>query len=1442
MILRIPTPFVSVLGLALCLLALSTPGQAQTSTPHTVAKSCGTPGQAACPASPPNITPWMYYADPGWGQTFPPFYSLAEADAYHRSYFTSVRRFWCTDTLTSTVTDDGDVHQGVLAERYFTLYYDATRSLTSDANDCSIRFSTSMTVHAGRSYGCPAHLQFSYQANPPIGPSCGAPSQPKPNVQKEIGRSCNGGCASGSTSSNSGAASPGAGSTTIGDPINVSSGNNYREEVDYSGSGSNALRFVRSYNSLEGNYAATRGGVDSPEFIWSFVGAGWRASYFQSLTPVTINDTNGAHTSVYATRPDGQVLIFVLSGGVYTPDADVGDSLVQTTSGWSYQTQDDVIETYTSDGQLTSVTHRGQSPITVNYATPGAPPTSVSDAFGHTLQFTYGWDSSKHRVLTSVTDPAGHTIQYTYDTHDNLSTVTYPDGTSHVYGYGTSDTAHSLTTLTDEAGVVYASWNYSLGDKVTSSQLAGGVEAYSYAYSYAYLDMPNGTVTVTDPLGRSRNYGQSLMLGAYRMATADTPCPDCDASRAFDGNGNITSRTDFNGHTTTYVYDTLNNLEISRTEAAGTPQARTITTTWDPSWRQPDLITEPNRTTAFTYDPMGNVLTTTIKDTSVSPNVARTWTYTNDSYGRVLTAKGPRTDVDTTTTYTYYTCNTGFECGQLQTVTDAAGNVTTYDSYDAHGQPLSITDPNGTLTILVYDARMRLTSRTIGGETTNFAYYPTGLLQAVTIPDGSTVKYTYDAAHRLIQLADGAGNTLQYALDAMGNRVGESAYDPNNVLSRAMSRVYNTLNELSQTVGAAGTADVTTTYGYDTDGNPTSIAAPLARTTGQAYDALNRLSTLTDPNQGNTVFGYDANDNLVTVHDPLSLTTTYSYNGFGDQTGVISPSTGTTVNSYDSAGNLASSEDARGATAHYSYDALNRVTQIAYGDQTLAYAYDIGPHGRGRLTSASDSAHSLHWQYDALGRVLQKTQIVNNVNRSVGYGYSGGNLVTMTTPSGQSIAYTYSNHLISSISINGTPLLSNVSYEPFGPVRVWTWGNGTSESRLHDTDGNPQLFTGAESTSYTVDSASRIVGISNAVNPALTWNFGYDNLDRIAAAATPATSLGWAYDADGNRTSESGAPAPVYAASSLTLIYNNRGRLDSVTAPPNATTHYTYDALGQRIAKTSTTATTLFVYDEAGHLLGEYDGAGDLIEETVWMGDLPVATLQPNATGGVSVFYIHSDHLDTPKAITRPSDNLIVWRWDQDPYGVASPNQNPSNMGSFTFNLRFPGQYYDAETGLNYNMARDYDSTTGRYVESDPIGLDGGLNTYAYANGNPISIFDSLGLMGFGGGGSATQGSHAAANACSDDDHCEEQVLKDEAVCRSLPNSTDEQKAVRSRCWSSANERYGACRAKRPLPPLVTWRVAPVLPVPVPTPAPVPVVPIRPVLPPFMEPELIPIL
>src|SRR4030095_930840 len=144
-------------------------------------------------------------------------------------------------------------------------------------------------------------------------------------------------------------------------------------------------------------------------------------------------------------------------------------------------------------------------------------------------------------------------------------------------------------------------------------------------------------------------------------------------------------------------------------------------------------------------------------------------------------------------------------------------------------------------------------------------------------------------------------------------------------------------------------------------------------------------------------------------------------------------------------------------------------------------------------------------------------------------------------------------------------------------------------------------------------------------------------------------------------------------------------------------------------------------------LIGEYEASGAAREELVWLGDTPVASVRTSAGNGVDIFSIYTDHLNAPRLIT-DAVNRTVWEWPLDTFGAGAAKENPSGLGVFTFNLRFPGQYFDAETGLHYNYFRDYDPNVGRYVESDPIGLKGGLNTYAYGGANPYGAIDRFGL------------------------------------------------------------------------------------------------------------------
>jgi YD repeat-containing protein len=180
--------------------------------------------------------------------------------------------------------------------------------------------------------------------------------------------------------------------------------------------------------------------------------------------------------------------------------------------------------------------------------------------------------------------------------------------------------------------------------------------------------------------------------------------------------------------------------------------------------------------------------------------VARTWSYTYNTVGQVLTATGPRTDVVDKTTYTYDSS------GNLSTITNAIGQVTTLSNYDANGRVGLIADANGVTTALNYSPRGWLTGKTVTSgstvETTTYGYDGVGQLTLVTLPNASTVSYTYDQAHRLTNIADSLGNSIAYTLDNMGNRISEQVKDPSGALARQTSRVVDALNRLQQITGA----------------------------------------------------------------------------------------------------------------------------------------------------------------------------------------------------------------------------------------------------------------------------------------------------------------------------------------------------------------------------------------------------------------------------------------------------------------------------------------------------------------------------------------------------------------------------------------------------------------------------------------------------------------
>ncbi len=1044
-----------------------------------------------------------------------------------------------------------------------------------------------------------------------------------------------------------------------GNPINQRTGNKIQSETDYQGAGPFPLVFTRYYNS-EASVLGAR------------LGANWRHTYDRAVNAAVVF------------RPDGKA--FEYDPSTLTSQPNITHKLEKlfsqpnTFSGWRFtNSDDDSVEIFNVNGKLLSITSRTGLVQTLSYDSFNRL-SSVVDTYGRSLTFTY---DAAWRVST-MTDSAGNVFGYAYDSANNLQTVTYPDGKVRTYLYENVAFPQALTGIIDENGSRYATFTYDAQGRATSSEHAGGANRVTLTFN------ADTTTTETDALNTSRTYAFQTVFRLVKNTGLDQPCTNgCGLSASastFDGNGFLASSTDWNGNRTNYVHDTRG-LEASRTEAltssgATTPQTRTITTQWHPSLRLPAKVAVPLRITTYVYNGDGGagcgfqadgttlvpgvLCSKTIQATTDASGVAglsatpvgnpRTWNYTYNANGSVLTMDGPRTDVNDVTTYVYYPNNDADlgKRGNIATITNALGHTTQITAYNAHGQPLVLSDPNGLTTTLTYDARRRLTSRNVGGEITGYTYDGVEQLTNVTLPDGSFLSYSYDAAHRLSGMADNLGNRIAYTLDAMGNHTKEEVFDPVNALAQTRSRVFNNLNRLAQELGAQNQA---TTYGYDNQGNLTSIDGPLAGTvdvTTNAYDALNRLKQVTDPNNGVTQYGYNGIDQLVSVTDPRNLVTAYNYDGLANLNSLQSPDTGNTANIYDSPGNLLTQTDAKGQVTTYAYDALNRVTSISFHDGSKqTYAYDQGANGIGRLSSITETnpqnqaTNLLAYAYDQKGRTTSETRTINRVAYILVYSYdAAGRMNGMTYPSGRTIAYTFD--ALGRISqVSTTPaggaaqiVASNIAYQPFGGVKSYILGNGQSYTRGFDTDGRIASYSlGNQSFSLNYDAAGRIVMISNAAN----FNtYSYDNLDRlIGTHLPPDVPFAYNYDAVGNRTAKTvGSSTDTYAygttsnrLASVTpqggaarnfvfdpngsttndginqYVYDTRGRIAQSTGTLGATT-YQVNALGQRIRKTNSTEDRVYLYDTRGRLIAETDPGGGLRREYLYLNDIPLAVFQ----------------------------------------------------------------------------------------------------------------------------------------------------------------------------------------------------------------------------------------
>lgn len=563
-----------------------------------------------------------------------------------------------------------------------------------------------------------------------------------------------------------------------------------------------------------------------------------------------------------------------------------------------------------------------------------------------------------------------------------------------------------------------------------------------------------------------------------------------------------------------------------------------------------------------------------------------------------------------------------------------------------------------------------------------------------------------------------------------------------------------------------------TQFSYSTGNQVAQMVLPQGQTHQYSYNLAGSVASYTQPNPATggagaaIQYGWDGQGTLAALTDPRGLVTAYGVTGHGDVASVASPDTGTSTFTYNEAGLPISQSDARG-TATFSWDASGRLTSALYADSSATYTYDTTQQGR--LGSMQDASGVTSFVYDSQGNLASRSQATTGPSGGQGATLTvqqvfdaAGRLSQLTYPSGRVVGFTYDASRVASITVDGVAAITGVQYRPFGPPSSWQMGAAGTFSRTFDSAGRitGHTYDNGQRT-LTWDASNRLTGVTNPGTP--QWTYTYDHLDRLATASEGVQgSRSFTLDATGNRTSttiggsaynysvngESNrlatSTAPGSAASyqydgagqvltdgTRYYTWTKGGHLASAEVGVNLTT-YAYNGFGQRVKKVtgagSAAAAKHYLYaDDGVSLLGEYLQASAMAQvtatyEVVYLEGIPVLVLS-----GGQVFYIQSDHLNAPRTVKNAA-GAVVWKWESDAFGNGAANQNPGGGAPFEFNLRFPGQQFDAETGLYYNNARYYDPSIGRYISSDPIGLAGGINTYGYAAQSPGVNTDPTGL------------------------------------------------------------------------------------------------------------------